>query len=419
MSNLACVILAAGDGTRMKSDLPKVLHTVSGIPMLGHVLGLAESLKIKNIIVIAGHQKELVEQYVGGRAQVVEQKERRGSGHAVMQAADALKNFSGAVLVLCGDMPLLRKETVEGLIEEFQNSKAAATVLTGMAANPHGYGRIIRGSGTRVVRIVEETSASDVQKRIREINTGAYCFEKESLFDALAKVKPDPVKKELYLTDTAALISKKKKFTGFKADSPAEAMGINSRKDLATVEEIMNRRILERWMAEGVTIRDPKTTWIAADAVIGQGTEVLPSTVIEGPAKIGRNCVIGPFAHIRAGVTLDDNVGIGNFVEVVRSKVGAKALVKHLTYIGDAEIGAGVNVGAGTITANFDGTAKHKTVIEEGAQIGSGTIFVAPVRVGRKAKTGAGAVVTRGQDVGEGETVVGIPAKALKKGNAR
>lgn len=419
MKALACVILAAGDGTRMKSELPKVLHTVSGIPMLEHVLRQAESLKPERIIVVAGYKKPLVASCVGKRAAVVEQKERRGSGHAVMQAMPRLKGFDGAVLVLCGDMPLLRPQTVKDLVAEFRKSECSGVVLTGAAENPAGYGRIVRDGAGNVTRIVEEISATEEERRIREINTGAYVFDRAALSAALKRLKPDPVKKEFYLTDTVALLADEGIFLGHRACDPAEATGINSRSDLARAERAMNARILERWMAEGVTVRDPLTTWIGADVKIGADTEILPNTVIEGPAVIGRRCHVGPFARIRGGVTLGDDVTVGNFVEVVRSTVGRGTLMKHLTYIGDAVVGGGVNVGCGTITANFDGKAKHQTRIGDRAQLGSGTVLVAPVKVGAGAKTGAGSVVTRGRDVPAGKTVIGVPAKVLNKGKGR
>ena len=400
----------------MKSELPKVLHTVSGLPMLGHVLNLAEAFKPERIIVVAGYKKELVERFVGARAVVVEQAQRLGSGHAVLQAKPELDDLDGAVLVLCGDMPLLSKDTIEGLIAEFEKSGADGCVLSGVVGDPAGYGRIVRASSGEVTGIVEDADATPEEKAIREINTGAYIFNKEALFAALADLKPNRAKGEYYLTDTVARIASKKRFAGKAVADASEAQGINSRRDLARAETAMNERILDRWMSEGVTVRDPRTTWIGAEVTIGPDTEILPNTVIDGPAKIGRRCQIGPFARIRAGVTIGDDACIGNFVEIVRSRIGDRSLVKHLSYLGDAEIASDVNVGAGTITANFDGRSKHKTVIEEGARIGSGTVFVAPVRVGRGAKTGAGAVITRGHDVPAGETAVGIPARVLTKG---
>jgi len=399
----------------MKSALPKVLHTVSGQPMLGHVLALAESLPNVRIVVVAGHGIEQVRAFVGRRAAVVEQKERRGSGHALMQAKKQWKNAE-AVLVLCGDMPLLRSQTVRALVSEFGKSKADGMVLTAEAAAPKGYGRIVRDLSGNVARIVEEASASPEEKNIRQINTGAYVFKKDCLSDALATLEPDPIKKEFYLTDTVEKIAARGTFGAMQLEDAAEAFGINSRRHLADAEAAMNRRILEKWMDSGVTIRDPRTTWIGHGVTIGADTEILPHTVIEGPTRIGKKCVIGPFARIRPGVTLGDEVTIGNFVEVVRSTIGNKTLVKHLSYLGDARVGRGVNIGCGTITANFDGKLKHVTQIADGAQTGSGTVLVAPVKIGKNSRTGAGAVVTRGQNVPAGATAVGVPAKLVKKG---
>lgn len=413
--DVAAVILAAGSGTRMNSDLPKVLHPVCGVPMLGHVLGTVEALGARKTLVVVGHERARVRSYIGKRAEAVMQWPPRGTGHALLQTRRQLRSYCGSVLVLCGDAPLVRRSTLESLIRSRQAKDASCAILTFQLDRPTGYGRILRDARGRVTRIVEELSATPAEKAVREVNSGVYCFDAQALFQALAKVKPDPIKKEIYLTDAIAVLVREGRVETVETDRPEETLGVNTRKDLALVTKIRKTEILERLMGEGVTIEDPATTFVAEGVTIGRDTVIHPNTVIDGPAKIGRKCSIGPFARIRAGVTLGDEVTVGNFVEVVRSTVGDRTLVKHLTYLGDATVGPDTNVGAGTITANFDGKNKHRTAIGRKVKVGSGTIFVAPVTVGDNAVTGAGAVVTRGTRVKSGETVVGVPARPSKK----
>lgn len=417
MKNLACVILAAGEGTRMKSRLAKVLHPVGGTPMLGHVLALAESLSPRRIVVVAGRDIRHVRAFVGRRATVVEQKRRLGSGHAVMQARNALGRAPGAVVVLYGDMPLLKPETVADVVTAWRRSGTVAALLAARVEMPDGYGRVIRSASGDLARIVEDAAASPGEKEIHEINTGAACFDARELFSALKSLRPNPVKREFFLTDAIDAIASRRRFVVVMAKDALEALGINSRQDLAAAERVMNARALRRLMAAGVTIQDPGTTFVGPRVRIGPDTVIHPNTVIEGPAKIGRDCRIGPFARIRENVTIGDGVCVGNFVEITRSRIGRGTMVKHLTYLGDARVGAGVNIGAGTITANFDGRRKNPTVIGDGARIGVGTMLVAPVRVGARAVTGAGAVLTRGKNVPAGATVAGVPAKVLAKGS--
>jgi bifunctional UDP-N-acetylglucosamine pyrophosphorylase/glucosamine-1-phosphate N-acetyltransferase len=415
---VAAVILAAGAGTRMKSELPKVLHPVCGVPMLGHVLGTVGTLGIRRKLVIAGHLREQVRAYVKDfdrRAEVVTQWPPRGTGHALLQTRKPLRSYCGSVLVLCGDAPLIRASSLESLIRFRQAKDAACVILTFTLQDPTGYGRILRDANGRVVRIVEQLSASPQEKAVREVNSGVYCFDARALFKALERVKPDPIKNEIYLTDAVAILAREGRVEAIETDTPEETLGVNTRKDLAEVTKIRKTAILEKLMGEGVTIVDPATTFIGEGVKIGPDTVVHPNTVIDGPAVIGRKCSIGPFARIRAGVKLGNEVTVGNFVEVVRSTVGDRTLVKHLTYLGDTEVGSDTNIGAGTITANFDGAKKHRTVIGRGVKVGSGTVFVAPVNIGDKAVTGAGAVVTRGTRVKAGETVVGIPARPASK----
>lgn len=415
MRDIACVILAAGEGTRMKSRLPKVLHEVCGVPMVGHVLKAVEAVGIRRVLIVVGFQKERVQAYAGSRGSVILQEKQKGSGHALLQARSRLRSFSGNLLVLYGDTPLIRRETLEELLAVLRRSKADGVVLSAAVEDPAGYGRVIRNEDGSVARIVEEDDASHEEKRVREVNVGAYCFKKAPLFAALATLRPNGAKKEYYLTDVVEKLANRGGVVTACLPDSAEGAGINSRLDLSRAEKVMKERIVGEWMNRGVTIKDPSTTTIARDVEIGPDTVIFPCTVIEGPTRIGRNCRIGPFARIRGGVELGNGVYVGNFVEVVRSRIGDRSLAKHLTYLGDAEVGKEVNVGAGTITANFDGRSKQKTVIQSRAQVGSGTIFVAPVRLGAKAKTGAGAVLVRRQNVAAGQTVVGVPARVMKK----
>lgn len=415
---VAAVILAAGAGTRMKSELPKVLHPVCGVPMLGHVLSAVGALGIRDTYVIVGHLRKQVGAYIKNldkRVEVVTQWPPRGTGHALLQTRKQLRSYCGSVLVLCGDAPLIRKSSLESLIRTRHAKDASCVVLTFKLEDPTGYGRIVRDARGKVIRIVEQLNATPAEKAIREVNSGIYCFDAKALYKALDRVKPDPIKKEIYLTDAVGILAAEGGVEAIVTDTPEETLGVNTRKDLAQVTKIRKTAILEQLMQAGVTIEDPATTFIGEGVKIGADTVVHPNTVIDGPAVIGRKCSIGPFAHIRAGVKLGDQVTVGNFVEVVRSTVGDRTLVKHLTYLGDTQVGSDTNIGAGTITANFDGKNKHRTVIGRGVKVGSGTVIVAPVVLGDKAVTGAGAVVTRGTRVKPGQTVVGVPARPADK----
>ncbi|MBP9733543.1 MAG: NTP transferase domain-containing protein [Candidatus Omnitrophica bacterium] len=415
---VAAVILAAGAGTRMKSELPKVLHPVCGVPMLGHVLSAVGALGIRDTYVIVGHLRKQVGAYIKNfdrRAEAVTQWPPRGTGHALLQTRKQLRSYCGSVLVLCGDAPLIRKSSLESLIRTRHAKDASCVVLTFKLEDPTGYGRIVRDARGKVVRIVEQLNATPDEKAIREVNSGIYCFDAKALYKALDRVKPDPIKKEIYLTDAVGILAAEGGVEAIVTDTPEETLGVNTRKDLALVTKIRKTAILDRLMSAGVTIEDPATTFIGEGVKIGADTVIHPNTVIDGPAVIGRKCSIGPFAHIRAGVKLGDQVTVGNFVEVVRSTVGDRTLVKHLTYLGDTQVGSDTNIGAGTITANFDGKNKHRTVIGRGVKVGSGTVIVAPAALGDKAVTGAGAVVTRGTRVKPGQTVVGVPARPASK----
>ncbi|HTL70449.1 MAG TPA: NTP transferase domain-containing protein, partial [Candidatus Eisenbacteria bacterium] len=366
MNPPAAIILAAGRGTRMKSDLPKALHEVCGVPMVGHLVETARSLGVKKTVVIAGFGIAEVRRALGRSAEVVDQGELLGSGHAVSRAAGKLKNFKGPVVVFYCDTPLIGAPAVKALLEDHRRNRTDCSLLSVERDDPTGYGRIVRGRDGGVARIVEENDASDAEKAIREVNVGCYVFRAERLFDALKRVPRNPVKKEYYLTDAVGILSAEGRVGSVVTRDRGEVMGVNTPRELAEAEGILQQSILDRWSDKGVRIRDPRTTVIDADVTIGAGTLIHASTVIEEGARIGKGCVIGPFARIRGGSVIGDGAVVGNFVEIVRSSIGKRSQVKHLSYLGDAEVGESVNVGAGTITANFDGKKKHRTVIRDG-----------------------------------------------------
>jgi len=413
-NNLTVIILAAGKGERMKGAMPKVLHEVCGRPMLSYVLDLVKSLKISQAITVIGHKHAEVSQFLRPfRAKSILQKKLIGTADAVKQALSLLKNFKGDVLILYGDIPLLTKETIKKLLDYHQKNNLDATLLTSTIEKPHGYGRILRDKYATISGIVEEKDADDFQKAIKEINTGIIVFKKEKLADALKYVKANNRKKEYYLTDTIGILYKKQSMIeSVKVEDIDQAMGINSRVDLARANKIMRKRINEKLMKEGVSLLDPSSTFINYGAKIGADTTIYPFTVIENDVKIGKRCSIGPFAHLRKGTRLKDDILVGNFVEIVRSEIDEKTLAKHFCYIGDAKIGRSVNIGAGVVTANFNKQKKNCTLINDHAFIGSDTVLVAPVKVGKHAVSGAGSVVLK--NIADGTTVVGVPAKLLK-----
>ena len=415
MKNLAVIILAAGKSVRMKSDTPKVLHPVCGRPMLGYVLDLVYSLKVQKIVAVLGHKHKEVRKSLKPGIKIAIQKRLLGTADAVKEALPALKNFRGTVLVLYGDNPLLKKETVKKLLEHHIKNNLDATLLTARVDKPAGYGRILRDKYSSICGIVEENDADDFQKDIQEVNTGIICFNKDRLIRALKYVRPNNRKKEYYLTDTIGVLYKR----GYLMDSVKiedinEALGINSRTELAKAGSIMQKRINEELMQQGITIVDTDSTFIGYGAKIGPDTAIYPFTVIESNVKIGKRCFIGPFVHLREGTRLADDIVAGNFLEVVRSKISSGTLLKHFGYIGDSHIGRKVNIGAGTVIANFDGKKKNITVIKDKAFIGCDTVLVAPVEIGRGARTGAGCVVTKNRNVPDGTTVAGVPARPIK-----
>lgn len=413
--NIAVVILAAGKSTRMKSDIPKVLHPICARPMVEYVLDLVDSLKADKVVAVLGHKSEEVKKFIRPGIKIAIQKRLLGTADAVKCALPLLKNFKGTLLVLYADNPLLKKETITQLFKRHIKDGLDATLLTAQLDKPSGYGRILRDKYACICGIVEEKDADDFQKDIKEINTGIICFNNERLSQALKYIRPDNRKKEYYLTDIVGIFYRKGYLVdGVKISDINEALGINSRTDLAKANKIMQARINEELMKEGVTIVDPDTAFIAFGAKAGCDTTIYPFTVIERGVKIGKRCSVGPFARIRKGTELKDDVAVGNFVEVNRSRVSSHSKVKHFCYIADSLIGRRVNIGAGTVTANYDGKNKNPTVIKDGAFIGSDTILVAPVTVGKKARTGAGSVVLKNRDIPDGQTVAGVPARPLK-----
>ncbi len=397
----AAIILAAGKSTRMVTDMPKVLHQVCGRPMLAYVLDACRAANIHRMCVVVGYRKDDVIETFKDEPGItwVEQAEQKGTGHAAMVCREALEDFDGNVVVIAGDMPLLRAETLELLLERHEKEHSAVTLATAVLENPAGYGRIIRDEFGNLQGIIEESDCTDEQRKIREINPSYYCFEKQRLFEAMDQVRPDNVKGEYYITDALKiLVQAGRRAMAITAVAAEDAMGINSRQHLAEVSRVMQNRIQRELMASGVTIVDPPNTWIDARARIGQDSIIHPFTYIHGRVGIGRNCSVGPFAYLREGTVLGDDVVVGVFTELKNSTLGDGTRARHLSYIGDARIGEGVNVGAGTLFANFDGEQIHEAVVGKGTYIGNGSILVAPLEVKDDAQIAHGSVVRNGSD---------------------
>jgi bifunctional UDP-N-acetylglucosamine pyrophosphorylase/glucosamine-1-phosphate N-acetyltransferase len=416
MSDFRAIILAAGRGTRMKSKIPKVLHKICGKPLLEYVLDIVRSLRSLKTYVVTGYGSQIVKKTVGDGFEYVVQEQLLGTGDAVMRCASHFKNYRGCVLVLCGDVPLLSKTIVAALLKKHHQTKAAATLLTAYIDNPHGYGRIVRLPQGRLLAIREQKDASSGEDKIKEINVGVYCFKARALFETLKKVRLNPKKKEFYLTDVIELLLAQEKCVAtLTTQDQSVAFGVNTREDLAQAEGIVRQRILSKNMLGGVTIVDPLTTYIEDGVTIGRDTIIHPMSVVQTDVHIGKNCSIGPLARIRQGTRISDNVEVGNFAEVSRTSIGSGVFVKHFSFLGDASVGRNANIGAGVVTANFDGVNKNKTVIGPQAFIGSGAMLVAPAHIGARAVVGAGSVVARGKTIPAGTVAVGVPARVIRK----
>ena len=441
MTNYA-VILAAGKGTRMKSDLPKVLHKVAGISMLEHVFRSVSAIEPEKTVTVIGHKAELVEQVLAGQTEFVRQTEQLGTGHAVMMAEPILENLTGQTLVIAGDTPLITGESLKNLIDFHINHKNVATILTAEADNPFGYGRIVRNQHGEVIKIVEQKDASDFEQQIKEINTGTYVFDNARLFEALKNINTNNAQGEYYITDVIGIFRENgEKVGAYTLKDFDESLGVNDRVALATAESVMRRRINQQHMINGVSFVNPDTTYIDVDVEIAPEVQIEANVTLKGHTKIGAETIltngtyivdseigqravitnsmieessladgvtVGPYAHIRPGSSLAKDVHVGNFVEVKASSLGENTKAGHLAYLGNAELGANVNIGAGTITANYDGQNKYKTLIGNNVFVGSNSTIVAPVELGDNSLVGAGSTITKS-----------VPADAIALGRGR
>lgn len=450
MSNIHAVVLAAGQGTRMKSKLYKVLHPVCGKPMVQHVVDTLADMQVKDVVVVVGHGADTVKETLGDSVVYALQAEQLGTAHAVQQAIPFLTGKTGTTLLLYGDVPLLSRETLQKLLDFHLEQQAAATVLTAVLPDPTGYGRIVRNEAGEVVRIVEQKDATPEERAIREINTGIYCYNNEQLLQAISQVKNDNAQQEFYVTDCVEILRKAgQKVLAYEAADPDETMGVNDRVQLSFAESYMRKRINERHMRNGVTIIDPASTYIEADVAIGQDTVIQPGTHLRGKTAIGEDVVlgpqadltnvqvgagvsiaysvlvdsvvendvnVGPFAYVRPGSHIGTGAKIGDFVELKNAKIGKGSKVPHLSYVGDAEIGDNVNFGCGAITVNYDGEKKHKTIVGDNAFVGCNTNLVAPVEIGKNAYVAAGSTIH--QDVPEDALAIARERQTNKLGYA-
>jgi len=396
------IILAAGKGTRMKSDKPKVLHEIFNKTLLGYVVDAVNDTGLADEnYVIVGHQAERVEEYLNNNytnTKTVLQSPQLGTGHAVSMVCPYLKDFDGEAIILCGDTPLITPETLKTFIAAHEKMNSDITVMSAVFENPANYGRIIRNSDGTLNSIVEEKDASDEQKAVKEINAGIYCLNWGKVKGAFSELKSNNAQGEYYLTDIIEWGNKNGlKVNAHILERNEEIFGINSKSNLAQAAKILNDRTIKKLMDDGITIVDPQTTWIDPQTEIGKDTIVYPSCYIEGKNKIGSNCKIGPFAHLRGDVVIDDYVKIGNFVEVKKSHIKSHTNACHLTYLGDSEVGENVNIGAGTITANYNplNKVKSKTIIRDNVKIGSNSVLVAPVEIDEGANVGALSIITK------------------------
>lgn len=429
MESITALILAAGEGKRMKSGYSKLVHKACGKAMIEWVCEVAENAGVNESVVIVGHKAEQVMECMGGRVKYVRQEKQLGTGHAVMQAEEYIRNTSGYILVLYGDTPLVTSETITETIKFHKESGSTATVITAELSDPTGYGRILRDSKGGISRIVEHRDATEQERAVREINSGMYLFSARDLLEALKEIKNDNDQGEYYLTDTISiLIAKGRKVSAFKISDPDEVMGVNDRLQLHQASEVLRKRISRKLMLSGVTIIDAASTYIDSEVVIGMDTIIYPGTIIEGKSVIGENCTIGPnsrivsseigngvtfnnsiilestvedgaqigpFAYIRPESRIGGKVKIGDFVEIKKSVIGRKTKIPHLTYIGDAEIGENTNVACGVVTVNYDGRKKSKTIVGNNAFIGCNVNLVAPVTVKDNAYIAAGSTITK------------------------
>jgi len=432
------IVLAAGQGKRMKSKLYKVLHPVCGKPMVGHVLDVLESVQADRKVVVVGHGAEAVKAYVGNRAEFALQAEQLGTGHAVMMASPMLKDEEGTAVILYGDTPLIQASTLQAMIRLHQEQGASATLLSAVMEKPQGYGRIIRDEQGHVAAIVEQKDCTPEQDAVKEINAGMYIFDNRKLFEALADVKNDNAQKEYYFTDVIDILrAKGEKILGYCTEDVAESLGVNDKVALSEAESCMRDRINRSHMAGGVTLINPSHTYIEKDVVIGADTVIYPGTSLKGKTVIGTECeigpnceltdtivgdgvhikqsvlleasvgdgsTVGPFAYLRPGAKLSKHVKIGDFVEIKNAVLEEGVKVSHLSYIGDAEVGKNVNFGCGSITVNYDGFNKHKTIIGDDAFIGSNVNLIAPVTIGKGAFLVAGSTIT--ENVADNEMAV-------------
>jgi len=439
MKETIALILAAGKGTRMKSKLPKVLHKVGGLPMVEQVRRTVQSAGTIRQIVVVGFGGEAVQEYLGDTAETVMQKEQLGTGHAVLQAEALLKEEQGTLLVTCGDTPLVTSETFTALMACHEQTHAAATMLTAIMPDPTGYGRVIRNQSGQVVKIIEQKDGSPAELAVSEVNAGIYCFDMPLLWDMLHRVTNKNAQGEYYLTDIIGmLVAEGKTVSAFASSNYKETLGVNSRMQLAEAESVMRQRNLEQIMTDGVTVIDPGNTYVDVSVVVGRDTILYPGTILEGDTVIGEGCQIGPyvrltnvqmgnedhlqftyahdcqikngcevgpFVHFRPNTVIGNQVKVGNYMEVKNSVIGDGTKLPHLSYIGDSDVGSGVNIGCGTITVNYDGKVKHRTTISDHAFVGCNSNLIAPVRIGEYAYVGAGSTITK--DVPAGSLAVG------------
>lgn len=417
MQGPVAIILAAGHGKRMKSSRAKVLHDVCGRPMIHYVVDAARGAGARTIIVVVGFGADQVREALRCEpdVQFATQERQLGTGDAVRACREMLGDYSGPAFVLVGDEPLVRPGPLADLLARQQQDGAACLMGTAIVPDPTGFGRILRDTAGHFLRIIEQRDCRPEEARINEVNPSCYVFELPGLWEALERLDTGNAQGEYYLTDAPALLQNMgRKVVALPLLEPDDILGVNTRQHLSQAHAIMQSRIHDRLMTDGVSIVDPRSTYIDGRVTIGEDTVIYPFSVLSGKVVVGRDCRVGPFAHLRDGTVLSDGVSIGAFVETARSSVETGTIVRHLAYLGDAQVGAGVNVGAGAVTANFNGSIKNPTVIGDRAQIGAGSVLVAPAKVGPGAVVGAGAVVTKGEVAAE-TTVVGVPARPIER----